>query len=173
MTNDNFRPSVHREIKVHEKRVRTLDSIDSSLKDFAMGIKDAMISCPFTHDTTEIQHVVNAAATWCSGFSETVTRTRNYVLEQHLKDMKTLVEVENDIPTSGSKNLDEDSYAMMKTGLVDELTASRTVRNFDEKTAKAFSKKLHDLETEFLGPLYHPETANLDNKGSEHYSLVE
>ena len=51
-------PSLNREIKVHEKRIKTLNNLETSVIEFSECVKQIYIGCPFGEDSLEVQPTV-------------------------------------------------------------------------------------------------------------------
>ena len=162
-------PSLEREIKVQEKRMRTLAGLETALTNFKKEIRDVAVLCPFGEDSLEIQSVVNMASSWSTEFGFVLRATHNDAIIQHNQDVAVLAEHEGVVPTD--QEVAEDTFAILKSNLLEELLAAKTVREFDREQEEYFNQKISALEEQFLGTL--PKNPHLQNKTNDNYSIVE
>lgn len=168
VTNLNPLPPITKEINIQEKRMRTLNAMEKSLRNFANDLKDINSLCPFGAESLEVQTAVNTAQAWCDDFSKYLVEVNNYAIWSHCDAMKVLSKNEDILNPEEEV---EDKIATLKSQVVPELNASRVVRDEDKKIQAVFESKLKTLEEDFKLAARTP--TNLANRGNAHYPVVE
>ena len=166
--NPNPLPDIHKEIKLQEKRMRTLGALEKILSTFSKELKQINITCPFGAESLGVQTAVNTAQVWANNYSKYLIEISNYSTWSHSLAMKVLAENDHILDP---QEIVEDQVALIKTHLTQELEASRIVRQEDRKIQREFEDKLNQLEEDFKKANQTP--LEKLNKQNDHYTITE
>lgn len=161
-------PSLESEIKVQEKRMATLKSLEEALGNFSKELKEINLVCPFGSSSVEVQEVVNVGLQWTGSYSRLIREVNNFIVSTHIQDVETLAKNEHILDRQEQA---EDLFAMIKTHVTPELEISREFREFDKQREEEFNKKVQDLKLQYFGTA-HPNTLEA-NQSNDYYSVVE
>ncbi len=147
--NNLYTPSsLNRELKIHEKKLRTLETLEAAVTLLGEQIAQAYAICPFGHDSLDVQRTVTVGINWSTEYLATINTVRNQATLEHLNAIEVL-STEAEQGKKGT-SISEDDFAMAKSNLTQELDASRNFKKNDNARAQAFEAKLDSLTKAYL-----------------------